>query len=78
MSWVDWQWEGLQIERMQGWCIASARAPAGTRSWWAWGKMGLIRGGCPLSEPGRHVWAQHAATREEAVQRLKTELGLIR
>jgi hypothetical protein len=81
MSLAEWRakqkpWEGLQIKSARdGWNIASARAPAGSRSWWAWGKWGLIQGGCPLSETGR-VWAQHAETREEALRLLKEELGL--
>jgi len=65
-----------QIERIRGWQIATACARHGSKSWWAWGKMGQIQGSSPLSEPYSDVWIQYGATREEASRKLKEELGL--
>lgn len=62
------------IERCGAWQIASAQAPSGR--YWSWAKMGPITGTSPLDEPGQHVWAQSASTREKAVAALKHELGL--
>jgi len=65
--------DDILIERCRGWQIASARGVSG---WVSWGKMGPITGTSPLDEPGEHVWFQLGATRAEAVEGLKRELGL--
>lgn len=64
----------LIVEKVSGWQIASARAYSG--AFWSWGKMGTIMGTSPLNEPGQHVWMERALSREEAVRKLKEELGL--
>ena len=43
----------------------------------AWGKMGRIQTTCPVLEPGNHVFVNFGTSREEARDRLLSELGLI-
>lgn len=63
------------IERLVGWQIASAPSRIGN-GFVSWAKMGPIQGASPLSEPGAHVWFNFGATRAEAVQNIKRELGI--
>lgn len=42
----------------------------------SWGKMGIISGIDPVTEPGAYVWFQFGRTREEARNNLLSELGL--
>jgi hypothetical protein len=42
----------------------------------AWAKFGDIVGMSPIDEPGRSVWVDHGATRDEARCKLLAELGL--
>lgn len=67
----------MQLDHFEKWFIASARAPAGSENWWAWGTLDPIQGFCPLSEPSEPVYAQFASTREEAVRLLKEELATV-
>lgn len=65
---------GIQIERVNGWQIATAIGATG--HFVSWGKMGPILGTSPLDEPGEYVWFNFGETREDAAMALKMELGL--
>ena len=62
-----------QVQVVGPFHIASAQGELGFVSW---GKMGPIHGDDPISETGEHVWFQFGVTRDEAVTRLLSELGL--
>lgn len=66
-----------EIEQCGDFQIATARAKFGTKTWWAWAKMGIIQSDRPLKEPGEHVWFDFGSTRQDAAEKIKRELGLI-
>ena len=66
---------GIEVTRHGDFQIATAPSASGS-GFYAWGKMGVIRGSNPVDEPGEHVWFQLAETREAAKASLLAELGL--
>jgi hypothetical protein len=66
-----------EITRDRGWSFATIPASHGG-GYVGWAKMGEILGTNPVNEPGQHVWFNRAETREAVVQKLKSELGLVR
>lgn len=67
----------FSVEHVRGWSIASRACRNGVRGFIAWAKEGDIHEDGPLSEPiNDQVWFEFGDTREEAVAKLKIELGL--
>jgi hypothetical protein len=66
---------GVEVQREGAWSIATA---PGRSCFMAWAKMGRITGTSPINEPGEHVWFEFGSTRQEAADKLRRDLGLMR